>query len=141
MRDISICHRQFNPSEKKKYGKNYIQSIYVKFVNRSLVKTILKKRYLLKNFPQFSIKENLTLYRRNILDRVKEELVSYPHNWVSNGNIFVKKTGCRPIMVNTVEKFEELLELQFQEYDIQNADGNLLQEPPENASGTSVTAV
>ena len=41
-------------------------------------------------------------------------------------------------MVNTVEKFEELLELQFQEYDIQNADGNLLQEPPENASRTSV---
>ena len=128
LRDISICHRQFNPRDKKRMGKNYIESIYVKFLNRSLVKTILKKRYLLKNFPQFRITENLTLNRRIIHERVQQELVSYPISWVSNGNIFVKKRGGQPTMVNTVSRLEELLELQIEE--LSASQKNIEKGPP-----------
>ena len=98
-------------------------------MNRSLVKKILKKRHLLKNFPQYKISENLTLNRRVIHERVVEELTSYPFNWVSNGNVFVKKEGGRPIMVNTTDKLEELLQIQTE---------NVLLSPKESPPEASV---
>ena len=47
-RDISICHRQTIPSDKKKAGKHYIPPIYCRFLNRSLVQEILLRKHLLK---------------------------------------------------------------------------------------------
>ena len=73
-RDISICHRQDIPSERRKLGKNYIAPIYCKFVNRSVVHAILEKRHLLKNIRNeanqpYLIKSNLTPTRRLLLKR------------------------------------------------------------------------
>ena len=63
--DISVCHRTVIPSHKKKLGKKYIAPIYCKFVNRSVVHTILSKKHLLRNRRnvcnrEFLITENLT---------------------------------------------------------------------------------
>ena len=76
-RHISICHRQDIPSLRKKLGKKYIEPIYCKFLNRSVVHEILRRKHLLKharnehNGPYF-IKENLTLNRRLLWDSVEE---------------------------------------------------------------------
>ena len=95
--DISVAHRQTNPEEKKRLGKNYIPPIYVKVVNRHLALHILKKRYLLRNCrnrygDKFEIRENLTLTRRLLWASVQEKLNTYRFKWVKNGQIFVKKT-------------------------------------------------
>ena len=109
-RDISICHRQYNPSEKSKMGKDYVPAIYCKFLNRSLAKLILKKRYMLKKYPQYTVEENLTLPRRLLLERVQNELPRFSH-WISNGNIFIKEhSQSRPIKINTTARLEEFLE-------------------------------
>ena len=94
--DISIAHRQFNPAEKRKYGKQYISSIYVKFVNRFLAHIVLERKNRLKKFRnryggKFFIRENLTLNRRMLWDLVESKLHSYRFKWIKNGKIFVKK--------------------------------------------------
>ena len=96
--DISVSHRMSLPEEKKKYGNDYIPPIYCKFVNRSLVYTILRRKHMLKherNYfeKKFFIRENLTQYRRTIRDRAETELTSYRFKWVRNGNIFARKNN------------------------------------------------
>ena len=105
--DISIAHRQFNPAEKKKYGKKYIPSIYVKFLNRFIAQRILKSKNLLRNFRnrfggKYEVKPNLTLKRRLLWDSTECELESYQFKWITNGNVFVKKNSAsRPIKVES----------------------------------------
>ena len=115
--DISVSHRTVIPDEKKKAGKNYIPPIYVKFVRRSVAQDILKRKRSLvaKNrFGQpYFISENLSVFRRKLMDRIKNELHSYALGWVSNGSIFVKKDKSslsKPIKVNTDQKLQELIE-------------------------------
>ena len=94
--DISICHRQVIPTEKKKLGRRYIPPIYCKFLHRSLVHKILARRHLLKNcFNRFGdhldIEENLTPTRRLLWEDVNDKLSSFNRKWIKNGSIFVKK--------------------------------------------------
>ena len=94
--DICIAHRQFNPKEKRRHGKNYIPSIYVKFVNRFLADEIFRKQYLLKNVRNklggsFSIERRMTLKRKQLLESAKEKLTSFKFVWSKNGNVFAKK--------------------------------------------------
>ena len=117
-KEISVCHRTINPEEKRKAGKNYIPTIYIKFVRRSVAQDVLKKRYRLRNaknrFGQpYSITENLTLCRRKLYDRAEKELHSFTYGWIKNGNIFVKKSrDSRPIKITSEEKLQELLDAQ-----------------------------
>ena len=116
--DISIAHRQFNPAEKRKEGRNYIPAIYVKFVNRFVARKILKRKHQLKNFRnryggKFSICENLTLTRRLLWDSTESELSSYRFKWIRNGNIFVKKDAkSRPIKIVSENVLNQLIEEQ-----------------------------
>ena len=113
--DISIAHRQFNPGDKKKYGKEYIPSIYVKFVNRHLALKILKARSLLKNCRnryggKFYIQENLTLNRRLLWDSVENKLDTYRYKWIKNGDIYVKKVAnSKPIKIKSDHVLDELI--------------------------------
>ena len=89
------------PADKLKYGKQYLPPIYVKFVHRSVVHEILRKRHLLRNAQnekygikygqKYGIRENLTLCRKILLERCEKELTSYRYGWVKNGNILVRK--------------------------------------------------
>ena len=104
LRDISICHRQVIPSEKKRLGKRYIAPIYCRFLNRSLANAILKKRHWLVNVrnifnQKFEIKENLTYHRRMLLESIQTEL-SHLTSWTSNGKVFVQESSDKkPIMI------------------------------------------
>ena len=94
--DIDIAHRQYNPEEKKRLGKNYIPSIYVKFVNRHVANQIFKRRNRLKNERnrlggKLSIERNLTRRRKCLLDLAQKELTSYQFKWSANGDIFVRR--------------------------------------------------
>ena len=94
--DIDIAHRQYNPEEKKRLGKKYIPSIYVKFVNRHVANQIFKRRNRLKNERnrfggKLSIERNLTRRRKRLLDLAQKELTSYHFKWTTNGDIFVRK--------------------------------------------------
>ena len=95
-RDISICHRQDNPSLRKKMGRNYIMPIYCKFLNRSVVHEILRRRHLLKNARNelnnpYIIRENLTFNRRLLWDSVQENLGHFRYKWVKRGKIYVRQ--------------------------------------------------
>ena len=120
VRDIEIAHRMPIPEEKKKYGKNYLPPIYCKFVHRSVVLAILRKRHLLQNaknqFGQkYIIKQNLTLCRRRLWEKAEKELTSYQYGWIKNGNILVKKnSSTRAIKITGQRKLQELLDIQNQ---------------------------
>ena len=94
--DISITHRQFNPVEKKKYGRNYIPSIYVKFVNRFLAEEIFDRRHRLKGLRNklggtFHIEKNMTMLRRQLWESAQEKLHTYHFKWTRNGDVYVRK--------------------------------------------------
>ena len=96
--DISVCHRQTIPSEKKRLGRQYIPLIYCKFVNRFRARDIVKKYNQLKNplnkfGKPFKVCENLSFERREIWESVLDNLESYPIKWVDNGKIFLKKAN------------------------------------------------
>ena len=97
-RDISICHRQDIPSERRKLGRKFIAPIYCKFLHRSLVHEILSRKHLLKSTRNewgepYEISQNLTLNRRLLWDMVDEKLGHFQHKWVRRGgDIFVRKT-------------------------------------------------
>ena len=113
--DISIAHRQYNPAEKRKYGKDYIPSIYVKFVNRFLAQFVLERKNWLKKYRnrfggKFFVRENLTLNRRILWDLVESKLHSYKFKWIKNGKIFVKKYAkSRPIHVQSELVLDQLI--------------------------------
>lgn len=93
--DISISHRQIHPDEKRKQGDQYVPSIYCKFVNRSTARLCIKRRYLIKDLKyrgnSIFLRENLTLSRRMLWERVQRELPHFQQKWVKNGKIFVRK--------------------------------------------------
>ena len=95
-RDISICHRQDIPSLRRKMGKKYIVPIYCKFVNRSIVHEIMRRRHLLKNVRNalnnpYIIEENLTPNRRVLWESVQKKLTNFRSKWVFRGSIYVRK--------------------------------------------------
>ena len=96
-RDISICHRQDIPSERKRLGRKYIAPIYCKFLHRSLVHEILERKHFLRytrnefNEP-YEIKQNLTPNRRLLWNSVQEKLEHFRFKWVKRGGIFVSKS-------------------------------------------------
>ena len=128
--DISVSHRMYIHAEKMKEGPRYIPSIYVKFVNRSLVHKILSRRHLLKKANKvtglnLSIEENLTLKRRKIMERVEKELPHYKHKWVKNGNIFVRKDRhSRPVKVIDEKVLDLLLSQEALPYENCQKDRN-----------------
>ena len=79
---------------------------------------ILKSRHLLRKYrnnrgEKYFIKENLTLQRRLLCEKAREELTSYQHHWVKNGSIFVRKSSdSRPIKVHSQECLEKLISAQ-----------------------------
>ena len=81
---------------RRKMGKKYIVPIYCKFVNRSVVHEIMRRRHLLKyarnerNDP-YIIEENLTPNRRLLWDSVQEKLTHFKSKWVYRGSIYVRK--------------------------------------------------
>ena len=96
--DIDIAHRQYNPGEKRKEGKNYIPSIYFKLVNRFLANEIFRRRDILKNFRnrlggKFSIERNMTKKRKQLWENVETKLGAYTYKWITNGDIFVKRSS------------------------------------------------
>ena len=113
--DISISHRQPNNEDKKRYGSKYIPPIYCRFVNRSLVYEILSKKRLLQHArnsrgEKFYIRENLTLQRRLLWNRVDTELTSFQFKWVRNGTIFARKNRrSRAIKIMCDEDLDQML--------------------------------
>ena len=76
-------------------GQNYIMPIYCKFLNRSVVHEILRRRHLLKNARNelnnpYIIRENLTFNRRLLWDSVQENLGHFRYKWVKRGKIYVR---------------------------------------------------
>lgn len=118
--DISVSHRQPIAAERKRLGRKYIPPIYCRFVNRQLATQILKKKSLLKNVRNernepFFIKENLTLQRRLLREKARENLTSYKYQWVRNGSIFVKRDRySRPIRIVSEAQLDELISEQNQ---------------------------
>ena len=95
-RDISICHRQDIPSLRKKMGRNYIMPIYCKFLNRTVVHEMMRRRHLLKNMRNeynmpYTIHENLTPNRRLLWDSVQKKLGHFRFRWVKRGKIYVRE--------------------------------------------------
>ena len=59
---------------------------------------------------RYFIKENMTLQRRLLRDKARDELTSYPNQWVRNGSIFVKKDmRSRPIRIESEAQLEKLI--------------------------------
>ena len=116
--DISTSHRMIIPEDKKKYGSEYIPPIYCKFVNRSVVHQIMQSKHLLKHArnnlnQKFFIRENLTLHRRLLKEKVDNELHSFQFKWVKNGNIFVRKNKwSKPVKIASEEELRNLLQKQ-----------------------------
>ena len=111
-RDISTSHRMPIAAERRKEGKKYIPAIYCKFLNRSLVHAILKKKHLLQHChnQELEVRENLTPYRRNLKERIDEELTSFRFKWVKHGDLFVKRNhSSKAIRVNTHTMLNSLL--------------------------------
>ena len=52
-----------------------------------MIKNLTNKQ----NHRKIFVRENLTLIRRNLWNRVNNELDSFTHKWVKNGKIFVKR--------------------------------------------------
>ena len=115
-RDISVCHRQIIPSDRRKYGRNYIAPIYCKFVNRFNAQYILDDRNCLRNcknkFGQpLYVKENLTYKNKLIWDSAQSDLGSYQFKYIKNWKIFVKKDpGAKPIQIRDSGDLAGLIE-------------------------------
>lgn len=117
--DISVSHRQEHPDEKLRLGDDYIAPIYCKFVRRTLATTCVERQHMfdsrdltnLQNNQKIFVRENLTLNRRNLWNRVKSELTSYANKWVKNGKIFVqKRNNTRSIRVMTEKVLNDILD-------------------------------
>ena len=116
-RDISVCHRQTIPTDKKRLGRKYIPPIYCRFLNRSLARMILErsKHELINAVNQYGdplqVRQNLTLINRLLWEEVNSKLVSFRYKWITNGKIFVKKDGkSKPINVISDDILNELAE-------------------------------
>lgn len=114
-RDISVCHRQIIPSEKKKFGRDYIAPIYCKFVNRYNAQYILDERECLRNCtnvygqPLF-VRENLTFSNKILLDSAQSDLNTFKFKYISNWKIFVKKDfNTKPIRIKSEGVLSELV--------------------------------
>lgn len=125
MRDISVCHRQVIPTEKKKAGRKYIPPIYCKFLNRSIALHILKDRkHCLKNARNaygqpLEVKHNLTPENRLIWEDVQNNLPGYKIRYISNWKIFVKKDSMsKPIHVASEKVLHNLIDVQSNEAQI-----------------------
>merc|ERR1712154_99119 len=84
--DISVCHRQVIPEDRKKEGRSYIAPIYCKLLRRKDARDILDRRHKLAGAKNrfgeyYGIRENLTLYRRKLYERVEKELTSFKLGW------------------------------------------------------------
>ena len=114
IKDISVCHRQHIPGQRKREGKGYIDPIYCKFLHRSLCTKILKQKHMLigvKNIygKEYQVKENLTPRRRELWDEVELKLGGMKR-WTKNGNIFVKQNAkSRPTKVISELTISELM--------------------------------
>ena len=134
--DISIAHRQYNPEEKKKHGKDYIPSIYVKFVNRFLAEEIYNRRYRLKDFRnklggRFYVEKNMTMKRKQLWESVEKNLVSYQFKWTRNGDVFVRRNKTsRRIKIVSAKMLDDLIEKQNQDCVVLNSSAN---DPPQPA--------
>ena len=101
-RDISVCHRQVIPPNKKRLGKQYIAPIYCKFLNRHIIIDILARRKMcLKNVKNIygqpiEVKHNLTLENRALWNDVHSMLADYKFKYINNWKIFVKKDARSP---------------------------------------------
>ena len=110
---VSTCHRNFPPSHL--YKKN-CPPIYVKFVIRDLKRDCLKRKFKLrgkfnKYGDQYSICENLTLFRRTLLEDVKKELHYWKFIWTKNGNIMARKNGTSKVVrINTYRALDLVLD-------------------------------
>ena len=128
LQDIDIAHRMPIAEERKKQGKNYLPPIYCKFVHKSVVHEILRKRHLLKNMQnrygqKYVIQQNLTLCRRRLWTRIQNELTSFKFSWIRNGKLFVRKQrNTRPINITGERKFQELLDKQNCTSKLRNGD-------------------
>ncbi len=116
--DISVSHRQEHPDEKAKLGVDYIPPIYCKFVRRTLARAVIERRDMIghivntSNRQKIFVRENLTLSRRILWNRVSSELSTFTHKWVKNGKIFVQKSvNTRAIQVVTDKVLDDLLTL------------------------------
>lgn len=113
--DMSIAHRQFNPKEKRKLGKNYIPSIYVRFVNRFLADNIFEAKYRLKNERnqhgnKLFIKRNLTFLGRELWELTLAKLTDFRYKWFKYGTIYVKKSDQdKAIVIKNAETVNNLL--------------------------------
>lgn len=116
--DISVCHRQPIEEERRRAGRNYIPAIYCRFTRRTLMLLCLEKRHLLRNVrnrfgQRMFLRENLTLERRQLLDRVENELTSFEQIWVKDWKIFARKDkNTRPIRIHSELALEKLLKEQ-----------------------------
>ena len=60
---------------------------------------------------QFYICENLTLFRRNLLEEVKKELHYWKFVWTKNGNIMARKDSTSKVVkINTYRALDLLLD-------------------------------
>ena len=110
---VSTCHRNYPPSHL--YTEN-CPPIYVKFVIRDLKRDCLKRKFKLrgktnKYGDQYSISENLTLFRRTLLEEVKKELHYWKFIWTKNGNIMARKdSNSKVVRINTYRALDLVLD-------------------------------
>lgn len=113
---ISVCHRQTIEADKKRVGsKKYIPPIYCRFVNRSIMLLCLERKNWLKNVrnkvgQRIFLKENLTLERRQLWERVENELHSFRYKWVKDWKILVRKDAySKPIRIHCEKDLDKLV--------------------------------
>ena len=139
--DISVSHRQEHPADKKKEGRYYIPPIYCQFVNRSVARLVVERKGMLKyaknsRGENYMVKENLTLRKRLLNERVLKELHTFKYKWVKNGSIFVRKLeGSHAIKVKSEDVLDDLLARQRAK--VASSQNNLQEsEPPAKNSQT-----
>ena len=109
-KDISVAHRVIINDDNL-----LCPIIYVKFISRNLKNWIMSQKFRLQGQTngygsRFLLKENLTPFRRVLLERIKGKLISFRYVWTTEGNIFARKTDqSRKLKINTSAKLEEVL--------------------------------
>ena len=110
---VSTCHRNYPP---KHLYNGSCPPIYIKFVIRDIKRDCLRQKLRLRGKRNefghnFYICENLTLFRRNLLEEVREQLHYFRFIWTKNGTIMARKdSNSRIEKINNYRDLDSVLE-------------------------------
>ena len=115
--EISVVHRMRIP------GQNRCPPIYVKFISRKTKNLVMSKKKNLRGQlnrygESFFIRENLTLYRRELFEEVKSSLKTWKFIWTKEGTICARKEiGSKTVKIFTYTDLDDILVDSLQQFE------------------------